>query len=832
MLSSALRTLFSRLWSATLAALMVAPLAGDAGPASRLASDRPTIQQDSKVRAAYAQLPLNFEPNAGQLDPTVKFRAHGSGYDLFLTPTQAVLALQRLDVVTSRGSDAETQIDPNGVTEHRELAASQPARAAVLQIQLVGANPDADVHGLEQLIGKSHFYLGTDQKNWRPDVPLFGRVEYREIYPGIHLVYYGTQQQLEYDFVIEPGADLNDIVLAFEGQHDIRIDPDGDLVLNTNVGEIRQQAPRVYQDVRGIRHEVVGNYVIKGANQVGFRLSAYDPHTPLVIDPVLTYSTYLGGSGDDGNLFDMGVDVDADGNMYVAGRTVSVDFPVANAQQALLSGGSDVFITKLDPTGQNLIYSTFIGGPANEVEFFTGLAVDAAGNAYVTGHTSSLSFPTTVGVVQPAYRGGSEDGFVLKLDASGSLVYSTYLGGNSGDRGFSVAVDGSGQAFITGETLSPNFPTTPGAFQVPRPGGQDAFVTKLSPNGSTFVYSTYLGGTGADRGQDIAVDSAGNAHVTGIVFTSTNFPTSSEAFQRTFGGGSGDAFVTKLNAAGSALMYSTYLGGSAFDTGDGIALDPLGNATVVGSTASPDFPTEAALQGNYGGGANDVFVTKLSSAGSALVFSTYLGGDFNDFSPDLAIDPVGSLYITGVTFSTDFPTTPDAFQPNPAPAPGADAFVTKIDGAGSALLFSTYVTGTGEDRGFAIAEDRHGHVVVAGSTTSFDLLTANPFQPAKMGGRDAFLIKISDPLKTESLVEVIEDLVEARRLKSGQANGLLKPLQNAVQSLAEGHIAAACSQLDDFETEVRKKIRDGALRAADGAALVEAAEGIRTGFEC
>jgi len=545
-------------------------------------------------------------------------------------------------------------------------------------------------------------------------------------------------------------------VLDFKGADKLEIDAEGDLVLHASGGNIRQHKPIIYQELDGVRREIPGGYVRKGANRVGFKLAAYDATRPLVIDPVvLSYSTYLGGSGEDSGW---GIAVDADHNAYVTGSAGSANFPTtAGAFQS--AGTSGVFVTKLNPAGSALVYSTYLGGFASG----SGIVVDAAGNAYVTGSAFSDNFPTTAGAFQTTFADGANSGgdaFVTKLDPTGSvLVYSTYLGGSGFDSGAGVAVDAGGNAYVTGLTQSTNFPTTAGAFQTTfsdpsNTVDPDAFVTKLNPTGSALVYSTYLGGGRFDSGAGIAVDGAGNAYVTGAT-QSGNFPTTAGAFQTAFKSGSNvnsDVFVTKLDSTGSSLVYSTYLGGGSDEIGAGIAVDASGSAYVTGRTNSFDFPTTpGAIPSVDTSGAYDAFVTKVNPAGAALVYSTRLGGSTNDVGYGIAVDADGNAYATGATFSDDFPTTPGAFQP--IHAGGWDAFVAKLNPAGSLLLYSTYLGGSGGspehggglDEGHGIAVDTARNAYVTGQTISSNFpTTVGAFQTGLGGGRDAFVAKIVD----------------------------------------------------------------------------------------
>ena len=647
---------------------------------------------------SYGKLPLAFEPNLGQTDAHVRFLARGGGMTAFFTDTETAMVLGR-------------------------------SEQAVVRMTLTGAGRPRRVVGLEKLPGMSNYFIGNDPKKWRTDVPQYARVEYQGVYPGIDLVWYGNQRQLEYDFVVAPGADPKQIQVAYQGVQSVDLEPGGELVLRTALGEVRQQQPRVYQEIDGKRGEVGARYAILARNRVSFHLARYDRKRELRIDPVvLVYSTYLGGSGWDSG---QGIAVDAAGSAYVTGSTPSPNFPTQSPYQATKLGDYDVFVTKLTPAGNALVYSTYLGGSGDEVGY--GIAVDPTGSAYVTGYTQSTDFPTQ-SAYQATYQGGSADAYVTKLTPAGNaLSYSTYIGGSDTEEGHSIAVDGAGSAYITGTTASSNFPTQ-SAYQATLQGNFDAFATKLSPTGAALVYSTYLGGSGADVGWGIAVDGANSAYVAGWTL-SANFPTQSP--YQAANQGSQDAFVTKLTPAGNALAYSTYLGGSGEDVAYGIALDLTGSAYVTGSTGSANFPTLSPYQATLQGGFNDAFVTKLTPAGAALVYSTYLGGSGEDIGRAIAVDGRGSAHVTGYTGSPNFPTQ-SPFQATFQGGP--DAFATKLTPAGSALSYSTYLGGSGSDIAQGIALDGAGAAYVTGSTASM------AYQATYQGGvSDAFVTKLQPP---------------------------------------------------------------------------------------
>jgi hypothetical protein len=715
-------------------------------------SPRMTPLTPAQAREAYGQIPLSFEANRGQTDESVNFLARGEGYTLFLKPTEAVFVLARQ---SNKRAQEEASRNAHLNDAHETLRAgrvdtpgtgsSQPA--AVLRMKLVGSDEGAGAVGLDELAGKVNYFVGNNSKRWLTETRTFGRVRYGGVYPGIDVVYYGNQRQLEYDFRIAPGIDARALKLEFEGADKVLVNAAGELLLTLGQSTIRQPKPVLYQEVAGGRRVVDGGYMVKADGRVGFTVGEYDAQRTLVIDPVLSYSTYLGGSDlEDGN----DIAVDSAGNAYICGNTASTNFPTANAIQGTFGGANfvgarDGFVTKLNATGTALVYSTYLGGSSDDR--CNKISVDSSGNAYVGGETNSTNFPTA-NAFQGTYGGGFSDAFVTKINPAGSaLVYSTYLGGTIFDAAHAITIDSTNNVYITGRTTSSNFPVV-NPIQSTYSGGPgaDAFVTKFNAAGSALVYSTYLGGSGGNgftAGFSIKVDSTGNAYVTGQT-RATNFPTVNP-IQGTFGGGTpdGDAFVSKLNAAGTALVYSTYLGGNDNDIGFKIALDSLGNAHVTGVTHSANFPTANALQSTLKG-ASDAFVTKLNAAGTALTYSTYLGGTTDESGNGIALDSAGNTYVAGGTSSTDFPVV----NPTQATSGGGvtEAFLTKLNAAGSALTYSTYLGGSGNDTALALAVDSANSMYLTGRTASTNFPTLNPAQSTNGGGsQDAFVTKISDP---------------------------------------------------------------------------------------
>ncbi len=699
-------------------------------------SDSPRSARSVEMRAAnasrklavnYGKLPLSFETNDGQTDARVKFLARGKGYSLFLTSNEAVLALHTPDQQGRRGA---AKVD-------RSIPKAKSSPSDTLRMHLVGANANAEVSGMDELRGKSNYFIGNDATKWRTNVPTYAKVRYRNVYPGIDLVYYGNQNgQLEYDFVVAPSADPSAIKLDLKADgRPLRIAADGDLAARIRGSELRFHKPIIYQGSPESR--IDGSYSIDSRGRVEFAVGSYDHTKPLFIDPVLVYSTYLGGSNEDlGNA----IALDANGDVYITGLTISTDFPTANPLQAALNtagpfSSSDVFVAKLNSTGSALLYSTYLGGSYTDIGL--GIVIDTSGDAYVTGVTYSTDFPTANPFQSTNGAGlNNATAFVSELNTSGSaLIYSTYLGGSSTTQGNGIAVDSSGEAFVAGTTASTNFPTTGGALQTKFNGGTDGFLTKLNAAGSALIYSTYLGGRQADGAQAIALDSSGNAYVTG--YTRGDFPIAGAA-QPAYGGGQSDAFVTKLGASG-ALIYSTYLGGNNSDQGNGIAVDSSGSAYVTGFTHSTSFPLVSPFQASLGGTA-DAFVAKLTPTGSALVYSTYLGGSQSDGGSAIAVDSSGDAYVTGSTTSSNFPTA-NAIQSTYGGA--GDAFVTELNSTGTALAYSTYLGGTGGDDGAGIAVDSSGDAYVVGGASVGFPTTHGSFQPGFGGGsEDVFVAEL------------------------------------------------------------------------------------------
>jgi Ca2+-binding RTX toxin-like protein len=660
------------------------------------------------VLSDYRKLPLSFVPNAGQTDDQVRYYTRGPGHAFYFTSHKAVLSLIKAK------------------------------RAVALDLTPLGANPNARLEAGARGSGKVN-YIGRSRRE--TNLPTYEKLVYRDLWPGIDMVFRGASGKLEYEFHLRPGADPSKIRLAYKGAQGLSLGANGNLLVRTPLGALPDSRPRSYQRVGSRRRAVESRFLLKsGGRAYGFGLGAtYDRRRPLVIDPALAYSTYLGGSGDD---FGEWIAVDSAGAAYVSGVTYSSDFPTsAGAFDPSYEGGGDAFVTKLNPSGSDVAYSTYLGG--SDVDVGEGIAVDSQGAAYITGLSASADFPTTAGAFDTSANGRG-DAFLAKLSPDGSsLAYSTYLGGSSflDDGGVGIAVDSQGAAYVTGSTGSTDFPTTAGAFDTSANGGYEAFITKLNASGSGIVYSTFLGGSNNDSGLGIAIGGAGSVYVTGGA-DSADFPTTAGAFDTTQNDPS-DAFVTKLNAAGSGLVYSTYLGGGAFDQGGGIAVDAAGRAYISGQTGSGDFPSTVGAFDTTHNGVSDVFVTKLNATGSALAYSTYLGGTGDDYGNRIAVDGSGAAYITGLSESADFPTSAGALDTSANG--GRDAFVTKLNPPGSALGYSTYLGGASNDIGVGIAVDSGGSAYVTGYSTSSDFPTTAGALDTSFNGGDSF----GDPFVTK-----------------------------------------------------------------------------------
>ena len=691
------------------------------------------------VAQSYGDLPLSFEPNLGQSSAQVQFLSHGKGYGFFLSGDSATLRL---------GSNATRNI----------------------QLTLANGKPPSQVSGEKLLPGTVNYFEGSDPSRWLHNVPSYARVRMTSVYPGIDLVYYGNHRQLEYDVVVHPGASAAQFALVETGADALQLDDDGGLTMQAGAATLHWHAPVAYQQVNGRNKPIAAKYQVAGST-IRFAVGDYDRTRDLVIDPVLVYSTYLGGSG--GDVGDVGnaIAVDDSGNAYVAGLAASTDFPTAgNAMQPASQGHDDAYVAKLNPQGTGFVYSTYLGGGGQDVAY--ALAVNSAGEAFVAGQTGSglhgtAPFPTTAGAYQRSHNPAilNYSVFVAKLTADGSdLVYSTLVSGANDAFATGIAIDGSDNAYVITNTAS-GFPVTTGAMQRTAgtdkcpfqqfADGQSQVVSKVSADGSSLVYSTYVG-HGCDYGAAIAVNSAGEAYITGHTQDSA-YPVTAGAAQVAFGGVI-DGFVTRLNATGSGLIYSTFLGGSLIDISNGIALDSAGYAYVAGGTDGGNFPTTPGAFQPIGSndGTRKGFITKIAPLGRGLVYSTFIKGAGNvTFN---AIDVTRGQYatVTGYTDGKQYPATSTAVQ-NTCYASSSgcltQAVVTRLNAAGSALLYSSYFGASDATNtyfpgniGNAIAVDNAGDFYVTGRTSNGLRTTSGAVEPsyrADGSSSNAFVAKFT-----------------------------------------------------------------------------------------
>lgn len=725
--------------------------------------------QNAKA-AAPDGVPLAFVANSGQTDASVRYVAQSRGATLFFTDDAIVVAQTTRPATAPRPA----AIGDDGLPLHTTSTVN------VTRLTFVGASSLATLGAADPLPGRVNYFLGNDPANWRADLPTFATLVYRNLYPGIDLHYQGSGAQIKGTYQVAPGADPEQIRWRYDGASAVRLDAaTGDLLVaptldGASTGRLIELAPVAWQELGGRRVAVETRFALQPDGTIGFDIPVdYDRAQPLTLDPTLIYATYLGGMGEDNAD---GVAVDGSGNMYVSGLTGSIDYPTTTGVvQGATAGAYDVYVTKLNAAGSSVVYSTYIGG-SGATDYGLGLAVDTAGNAYVTGVTDSTDFPV-VSAVQ-ATSGGAYDAFLAKLNPTGtSLLYASYFGGAGLELGFDVAVDPtSGVAYITGRTED-GFPTAGTPYRATFAGGvSDGFVAKVATTlsgAASLPYASYIGGTGEDRGNGLALDAAtGTVVVTGRT-ASTDFPVSAGAFQSANAGGAFDAYALNLNTSvtgAAGLGYSTYLGGNGDDRGLAIARDTTGNLYLTGRTLSTNFPTSVgapdATCGTDGACNNDgsqsfadAFVVRLNPAlsGSASrIYGTYLGGERRDEGEDIVVNSATSeAYLTGYTNSPSFPTQ-NALQPtcgwgcgrvyaDPVIEGFTDAFVTRLNAAGTQLVLSTYLGGNSADFGFGILLNAAADTLyLAGETYATDFPLVSPYQSVNNGNYEVFLLKLDN----------------------------------------------------------------------------------------
>jgi uncharacterized protein (TIGR03437 family) len=649
-------------------------------------------------RAEGARLPYAFEQNVGQSDPLVKFLARGNKYTHFLTERETVLVMGN----------------------------------RVVRMSLAGSHAPAQIKPLEPFPFKTNYFIGSSGYN----VPNFSRVRYRSVYDGIDLEYHSQEGQMEYDFIVAPGVSSSSIGLIFSGADQTSVDGNGQLVLKIGNGKLIHRRPVAYQNINGHRVEVAASYVMRNGD-VGFDVAEYDRSRTLVIDPVVVYSSFVGGDRSDSIT---GVAVDKAGNTYITGETTSANFPQVGTNHTQLQGAlTYAFVTKINPAGNQILYSTFLGGSSNTRG--RAITVDADGNAYIGGVTGARNFPL-VNPVQSEQK-GLNIGFVTKLSAEGDkILFSTFNGGERNDEIDAIAVDSSNNIYAAGRATSTQIPTV-NAFQPAPAGSTDVLVAKYTAPNYRLAYNTYMGGAAVDEAYGIAADAQGNAYLTG--FTISQGIATTGAYQTKYGG-SNDAFVAKIRPDGSGLVFFTYLGGNGDDRAQALTLGRDGSIWVTGSTVSTNWPvSENAAQKAFGGSV-DAFVTQMDANGTRVMYSTYLGGSgrttsYAEEGRGIALNSQGNVVVAGTTNSTDFPVERAVQTFGGA----QDGFVTEIDPVNGRIVYSSPLGGSATDIGHAVAVDATDAVIVGGETLSANFPMKGALRTTFAGGSEAFLTKICDP---------------------------------------------------------------------------------------
>ena len=786
--------------------------------AQRMSAD-PT--QSAQIKANYGKVPLTFEANQGQTDPRVKFLTKGTGYSVFLTSGGMVLSLRSEDAQAPVAASDPTKLGPPP-TPPKPVPTQKNLKSAdtTLIFNLVGSNPNPRVVGEEPQPGRANYFIGNDPKKWHTNVQTFARIRYKNVYPGIDLVYYGNHREIEYDLVVAPGADPSKIQFEIKGADKLNVDEQGDLVLTKASSNLHFKNPVVYQESAGVRTRLDGGYAMKDATHVQFNLAPHDSSKALVIDPVLVYSTYLGGRADD-NVF--GIAVDSTGSAYVSGQTLSSDFPLADPG-SLNPYASHIFVTKLDVGGSNIVYSDYVGG--NSSDYSAGLVLDSSNNVYIAGSTCSFDFPM-VNAFQSNIN-GCYSGFVTKIAPDGaSLIYSTFLGGSGGQWISALALDPSNEVYVGGYTSAQDFPMQ-SAYQSTVAANENgywgnyAFLTKFSADGQSLVFSTYLAGN-SNVVQDcyygpcwpspfsqivgLAVDPSGNVYAAGNTNT-YNFPTTLGVFQAadTTANNQQLGFVSKFTSSG-ALDYSTYFGGFSGDwlSLTGIAADSSGSAYVIGQAPSDGyFPVTTSSicdPETYGYGCSYGFVTKFSPAGDSLAYSTFLGPYNYSFPAAIVLDASNNAYIAGYSSSSSFALV-NGIE---AYTNGNDALLVEIDPTGSTELFATFLGANGNEYPAAVALDSNGAIYVAGNTSSTDFpATQAAFQNNLAGNLDTFVMKIGPSSAPAVSVSPFLLQYSIRQVgnQSQPAKALLRNMGSAPLTISSVTISGDFAETDDCGSSV------------------------------
>ncbi len=728
--------------------------------------------QNQQVRTLLSKADHTFFiENKGQWPKEVLFLAKTGGMNAWITKSGVVYDFYKLEKRTTTRS--KKPFDRFDVSETHRYG-------YMVKAVLVNTKAHSIIEPLEKLQTYYNYFIGNDPLKWASHVPLYKEVKIQEIYDGIDIKYYFDNGLLRYDYIVKPNADPNQIKIKLEGVDGYEVNEWGELILHTHLGIVKQGKLLTYQFDKKI---YVGSRFIKNADgTLGIKLTKYNKSQILIIDP-LVYSTFIGGGSNDiGNSIALG----SENNTYITGETSSSNFPTTSGAYDESLNGNDVFVSKLNADGSNLLYSTFIGGGSNDYAY--SLALDSEDNAYITGNTESSDFPTTNGAYDQS-QNGANDVFVCKLNADGSnLIYSTFIGGSSWDYGYSLKLDGENNVYITGDSESSDFPTTSSAYEQSLNGASDVIVCKLNAAGSDLIYSTFIGGSTWEHGNAIALNDENNAFITGYTY-SGDFPTTNGAFDDSYNGGGPDVFICQLDSAGSNILFSTFIGGSNYDYCYTLALDHENNAYITGFTESSDFPTTIDAYDEGFNGDNDVFVCKLNNDGSNLLYSTFIGSSNNDYSYSIALDSNNNAYITGFTASNDFPTTIDAYDQSQNG--DDDVFVCKLNADGSNLIYSTFIGGTSSDGGNSLTLDSENNTYITGETSSSNFpTTSGAYDESQNSGKDAFIVKININ-DNNSFVDQSIKIPKSFALKQNYPNPFnpVTTIEYALPELSEVHLS-------------------------------------------
>lgn len=797
-------------------------------------------------------LPLTFVSNAGQAAPHVAYYSQGSGFLFQFTAREVLLTFVHEPSLAGSGTNGTTGILNGPATP---TSGTQPLRQLTLALQFLGVNSQTKIEGHRRQPGKIHYLRGSDRSKWQKNIATYEEVVYRQLWPGIDMVFRGANGQLKYDFVVQPGVSVDKIRLAYRGAERLSLDEAGNLRIQTRFGRLIDDRPQTYQQTAGRQIPIGSRFVLDPARKraFGFKVDTYDKTLPLVIDPGLVFSTYLGGRSTE---FTRGIAVDPAGNIYVTTSTFSPDMPTTvGAYDRVCDRGTgscfngEMFVAKLDPTGSQLIYGTFLGGAFGD--FPLNLAVDAAGNAYVVGGTFSANLipAATKSFDRNHNPGFITDGFLAKLSPDGTnLLFATYFGGNRSDEIWSIAVKDEQNVFVVGFTRSPDFPVTPGAFDSMCDAAgacaqSDAFVAKFnttSDGAAALVYSTFLGGSGFEIALEVAIDGTGAAVVGGHT-SSNDFPLQG-AFDSSRTGSvfSNEVFLTKINPAGSGLLYSSYLGGAGSESLGGVGIDQLGRIYAAGHVSSitfpapytTDFPTTPGAFDRIFNGIGEAYLVQIDptmSGSASLLYSTFLGGGASDQVDSLAIESPGIVFLAGSTVSSDFPTTPGAFDRGQLTS-FFSAFVATLDINRSRLLYGSYLGGHCPDvrssnSAVGVATDGAGNAYITGYTSSSVFTTTPGAYDRTFNGpfSDMFVIKLATVPRgqIELLIRTVQNWTNAGTLNSGQANALTATLQSAIERLERGSSDTALNGLETFVGQLNAHIRAGTLSPSDGQPLID-----------